>query len=244
MDLSLRSRHQARVERLVPEEAYDLLAPSYDLMPNPLVALERDAMNALLPPLSDLSVADLGCGTGRYTAQALDRGARRVYAVDLSSRMAAATAGRYREDPRVRAIRGDMERLPLRSGAVDGIVSGLAVGYVARLDRALAEMARVLVSQGFALLSDLHPIGGTLGWERGYRLRTNGSFRRITVEHHPYSFETFFDLAFDAGLQLEELREVPVGKSVGSFVGGPWQRLRLRRLRHLPAVAVFLLRKE
>lgn len=231
-------------QKLSPQRAYDMLAEAYDHIPNPMIALERGAMGEFIPPLAGLEVADLGCGTGRYTVRALEAGARSVFSIDFSAGMLRVTKDRLAADSRVRVVQGNMEHLPLRDGAVDGILSGLALGYVARLDRAVSEMARVLRPGGFAVLSDLHPVGPTLGWEREYRVGENGSTRKIVVDHHPYSFEQLFELFYDSGFGLERLEEVPVGDAVLPFVRGFRERWRVSRLRHVPAVAVFLLRKE
>jgi malonyl-CoA O-methyltransferase len=230
--------------RLTAQKAYDVLAESYDQLPNPMIALERGAMSALIPDLSGLTVADLGCGTGRYTLRALERGARRVYAVDLSGGMLRVARSRLVRDERVALLQADMQALPFAEGRLDGILSGLALGYAPRLDRAVGELGRVLRPGGFALLSDLHPIGPSLGWEREYRVAGNGSSPRLLVEHHPYTFERLFDLCFDAGFSLEEIQEVPVGDAARRFARGWRERLRVRRIRGVPAVAIFLLRKE
>jgi len=231
-------------EKLSPRQAYDALAESYDHIPNPMIALERGAMGDLIPPLDGLTVADLGCGTGRYTARALQAGARAVYAVDLSVNMLRVTEGRVSPDPRVKLVHASMENIPLCDGAVDVILSGLALGYVTSLERAISEMARLLRVGGAAVLSDLHPVGTTLGWAREYRMGTNGSSRKIVVDYHPYTFERLFELFYDCGFALERVHEVPVGDAVGPFVRGLRERIRVNRLLSVPAVAVFLLRKE
>lgn len=241
---SLLPRSSPRVRRLTAKEAYEALAPHYDSIPNPMMALEQNAMARLLPDLEGLTVADLGCGTGRYTERALDAGARRVYAVDLSHGMLRHLSSRVAADPRVREVRANMEQLPFAAGRLDGVLSGLALGYATRLDRVLAEMSRVLRPGGFALISDLHPVGPSLGWQREYLLGVNGNRERIVVEHHAYSFERFFELVFAHGLFLNELQEVPVGEGVMRFAHGWRERRRVHRLRNVPAVAVFLLSKE
>jgi len=238
------SRSRPPSMRLSARQAYDVLAESYDQLPNPMLALERGVMAALIPPLAGLTVADLGCGTGRYAGRALEQGARRVYAIDVSGGMLLKSRHRLGADPRVRWVRADMEELPLADGSLDGVLSGLALGYARRLDRAVAEMGRALRRGGFVLLSDLHPIGPSLGWAREYTVGANGSLAKIVVDHHPYSFERLFDLFFDAGFSLEELREVPVGDEVLPFARGLRGRWRVRRLRRVPAVAVLHLRKE
>lgn len=244
MRLSFGSRTRPTLVKLPAREAYDALAEIYDGLPNPMLALERGAMAEVIPPLAGLTVADLGCGTGRYAAHALERGARSVYALDLSRGMLQKLRERRAADSRLHLLQADMQELPLADGALDGILSGLALGYAARLVRAVAEMGRVVRPGGFVLLSDLHPIGPSLGWEREYLIGRNGSLARIRVEHHPYSFERLFDLFFDAGFCLDELREVPVGAERLAFARGFRERWRVRRLAAVSAVAVLRFIKD
>ena len=52
-----------------------------------MLSLERRILEPLLPPLADLDVIDLGCGTGRWLQILHAAGARRVLGVDFSPEM-------------------------------------------------------------------------------------------------------------------------------------------------------------
>lgn len=73
-------------------------------------------------------VADLGCGPGRDAAVLRAAGVA-VVGVDASRRMAARTFA-----ARVPATRGDIRRVPLRAGTLDGIWSAAALLHVPRED--------------------------------------------------------------------------------------------------------------
>ena len=172
-------RTGSRPRPLSPRQAYELLSPHYDSYPNPMIALEESALSEFLPELGGARLADIGCGTGRYAKKALEAGAERVFALDLAGGMLDVARSHLTPSRRFRTLQADMQALPLRSASLDGVLCGLALGYAARLDRALAEMARVLRKGGFIFVSDLHPLGPSLGWQREYQLGHNGHRERI-----------------------------------------------------------------
>ena len=55
----------------------------------PFVALEAELMSTVMGSMENLTVLDLGGGTGRYAFKAIDAGARHVDIVDMSSEMLA-----------------------------------------------------------------------------------------------------------------------------------------------------------
>ncbi|MCM4078352.1 class I SAM-dependent methyltransferase [Paractinoplanes hotanensis] len=79
---------------------------------------------------------DAGCGTGALTSTILGGAApAAVIGVDPSrSFLRTAPANR---------VAGDAAALPLRGGGVDAVVSGLALNFVPRPERAVAEFVRV-----------------------------------------------------------------------------------------------------
>jgi SAM-dependent methyltransferase len=93
--------------------------------------------------LAGLRVLDLGAGTGKLTAQLASLGAD-VTAVEPDPAMLAELR---RGLPSVRALSGSAEEIPLADGSVDAVLCGQALHWV-NLDRALPEIARVLVPGG------------------------------------------------------------------------------------------------
>src|SRR5262249_54950946 len=70
--------------RVVPtREGYDLWAQLYDDADNPLIALETMPFRRLLGDVQGLTVADIGCGTGRHALAMAEAGAT-VIGVDFS----------------------------------------------------------------------------------------------------------------------------------------------------------------
>jgi arsenite methyltransferase len=98
--------------------------------------------------------ADVGFGGGFGLELLLARvgAAGRVYGVDLSPSMVSRAAARFKNDARLRVFEGSITELPLGDAGVDGLGCVNTVYFVADLDRAFAEVARVLTPGGrFAL---------------------------------------------------------------------------------------------
>lgn len=97
-------------------------------------------------------VLDLCCGTGAYLLPVLDRVASAV-AVDFSRRMLEAL--RAAVPPGVRRpaiVQADARQLPIAGASVDAVFSFASLYYVPQVERAIAEVARVLRPGGHAVL--------------------------------------------------------------------------------------------
>lgn len=172
---------------LEPRAAYALWAASYPAFAhNPVMQAEERATLSLLPSdLSGATVVDAGCGSGRYMLHALRRGAARVLGVDISPEMLAVARRALDADAyggRASLAEGDLAALPIADALADITVSGLVVGHVTSLDRALAELARVTRPGGLVVCSDVHPTGAALGWRRDFKA-ANGHFAARHTVH-------------------------------------------------------------
>jgi len=119
------------------------------------VALDPSDAHHILPPIDPIHrrVLDIGCGAGQ-TLLACQCQERRL-AVGIDPSLPAVTLGRSL-DTRLRLICGVGEWLPFASGSFDLVYSRVALPYM-RIDRAIAEMARVLRPGGTLWLT-LHPL--------------------------------------------------------------------------------------
>ena len=122
---------------------FDAIAPGYDVT-NRVISLgldlrwrRRAVLSLGLPPES--VVLDLACGTGDLCLELARHGLVGI-GVDRSAGMLRAAQGRVTAP----LVRGDGLTLPLRSGALDGLVCGFALRNFATLPPVLAECARVL----------------------------------------------------------------------------------------------------
>jgi SAM-dependent methyltransferase len=120
-------------------------------------AAEWPALRALLPDLSGLRVADLGCGFGWFCRWAREQGAARVLGLDVSQNMleraAADTA-----DAVIAYTRADLEQLALPVAAFDLVFSSLTLHYIENLGRLFTTVQHALVPAGHFVFSMEHPI--------------------------------------------------------------------------------------
>jgi demethylmenaquinone methyltransferase/2-methoxy-6-polyprenyl-1,4-benzoquinol methylase len=142
---------------------FDAIAPGYDVT-NRVISLgldvgwrRRTVLSLGLPPES--VVLDLACGTGDLClelarhgllAVGLDRSSGMLQAARMRPRSrrpaSSAPPGSHPDTmvPALPLVRGDGLALPLKAGALDGIVCGFALRNFAALPPVLAECARVL----------------------------------------------------------------------------------------------------
>ena len=173
-------------------EAYRLWADTYDLDPNPLVALEHRVLSQHLNLIPGERLMDLATGTGRWLEHALARGIRAV-GVDFCAEML--TVAATKPGMRGRLACADVCSLPFPSHSVDVAVCSLALGYIDRLDLAFREMARIARRM---VISDLHPDAVRSGWVRSFRTGS-GSYQIEDCEHLWPQVEA---CALAAGLRL------------------------------------------
>jgi malonyl-CoA O-methyltransferase len=180
-------------------DAYARWAAAYPPEPhNRFMEVEQAALLELLPDLRGARVLDLACGTGRYARIARERGASAAVGLDVSVEMLRRARG-----VTASVALADLAALPLRSGAFDVIVCGLAVGHLPQLGSAFLEMGRVLRRGGTLVYSDFHPLAHRL--ERRRTFEVDG--RRFAVEHHAHPIATHHDVARAAGLEVETVHE-------------------------------------
>jgi ubiquinone/menaquinone biosynthesis methyltransferase len=110
-------------------------------------------------------VLDLATGTGDLAIAASSRGAA-VVGLDLAPRMVRIARAKPAAGG-VRFLVGDMTALPLPPASVDVVTTGYGLRNVSDLDRALAEIGRVLKPGGRFLSLDFEKPASP-GWRRAY----------------------------------------------------------------------------
>jgi demethylmenaquinone methyltransferase/2-methoxy-6-polyprenyl-1,4-benzoquinol methylase len=143
-------------------EMFSLLAGRYDLINDIMSAglhrkWKRDTVRlALEGKTGRIRVLDLCCGTGdlAFLAEAASPGAA-VTGADFTFPMLRIARKRgMAANGRSRFAQADALRLPFRSGTFDALTIGYGLRNVADLERALAEMCRVLAPGGRAVVLD------------------------------------------------------------------------------------------
>ena len=146
-----------------------------------------------LPPASD--VLDAACGTARHGVHIARRG-HRLTGVDRSPDMLDRAR---RKVPDAVFLEGELEALPLDDAAFDAVVCGLALVHLPTLDRAMAELARVLRPGGRLIVSDVHPMPILLGWQAQFR---TGNGEAAFIRLHPHLLSDYIAAAAGAGLRV------------------------------------------
>lgn len=142
--------------RAASEEFFSTSAGQWDALRAQLFGTRADlaALPALLDP--SLTVGDLGCGTGQFTAL-LAPFVARVVAVDSSRGMLAVARRRLADAANVEFHQGELEALPVDAESLDVAVLSLVLHYVAEPIRVLTEAARALRPGGRLLVVDMRP---------------------------------------------------------------------------------------
>lgn len=200
----------------------------------------RDVVVAALETLSPACVLEVGCGWGELAERIAREVGCRVAALDLSPRMVELALERG-VDARV----GDVRELPFADAAFDAVVAAWMLYHVADVDRALAEITRVLRPGGSLVcvtngVRDFEEVWSLVGRDTSTR---RSSFRAETgaaiLDRHFASVERHdlvFPVVFPDGAALRAY--------VGSSVLGRAHLDRVPELREplvaTKVVAVFL----
>jgi len=215
--------------RVTPIEGHRIWAAGYDRGPSPLLALETRVVLERLPALPGFRFLDVACGTGRWMRLAQQRGAQ-VSGVDLCPEMLREAARKPGLAGRLSI--GDASRLPVVGGASDFTLCSFALGYVASLRKAMAELARVTRKSARVMVTDLHPGGLAAGWIRAFR--SNGQLYEL--DHHPHPIADWEAAAKAAGLALEWRLDAYFAEPEREIFTQAGKDSSFEELRRIPAV--------
>jgi len=206
------SRHgAAEIARVSVRVGYERWARTYDYTPNPLLALEERYLMPLLPVLTEKNVLDVACGTGRWLAQFMARGAGLGVGIDLSPAMLRAAARKPAVSSRL--VLADCLQLPFRPMVFDFVMCSFVLNHIQDVRAMACELGRVMKPEGRLLICELHPEAHARGWRPGFR-DLRGAVQVETLHH---SSENVVDSFQPSGFECRELHTL--------FFGEPERRI-------------------
>ena len=220
------------MEVVPTQDGYDRWAEFYDQDDNPLVLIEGQHFDALIGNVAGLTVADIGCGTGRQSLRLAAAGAR-VTGLDFSEAMLERARAKPGADA-VTFLQHDLAKpFPLKSGAFDRVTCCLVLDHIGELKAFLSELRRISKPDGMIAISVMHPAMSLRGVQA--RFTDPGSGRKISPAGHAHRMSDYLMAAIQAGLVLDHVSEHVMDaalavKSPSSQKYVDWPLLLLMRL--------------
>jgi ubiquinone/menaquinone biosynthesis C-methylase UbiE len=190
----------------------------------PDVVQQREQIFQLLDVKPGMSALDIGCGPGLTSlvlAQAVGN-AGHVEAIDIAPPMLQLAARRCAAQPHVKFHQADVLQLPFADASFDVTLATQVYEYVADIDNALQELARVMKSGAQVLLVDTD-------WESCvWACRDEARMRRMMQgwsQHipHPQLPRTLVQRMQRAGFADVQVHTIPLLNmhySIDTFSGG------------------------
>ncbi len=192
------------IDILPAREGYDRWAAIYDDEDNPLIALEEPQVAGLLGDVRGLSIADIGCGTGRHALQ-LAAGGANVTAVDFSQAMLAKAQAKPGAQA-IRWVQHDITQpLPLSAASFHRVTCCLVMDHIPDPAALLAECGRICRPAGFIVISVMHPAMMLRGIQARFTDPATGRETRPTS--CPHQVSDYVMAAIRAGLRIDHLSE-------------------------------------
>jgi SAM-dependent methyltransferase len=135
------------------KDVWDAMSRAYVQEVDPRLAPVADGVVRRAKPRANVTILDLGCGTGSVAIKLAAAGAH-VRAIDISEamiRIASARAERAGFD--IRVEEGRAEHIPALDASFDTVVASLSLMFVSDKAAAAGEIARVLRSEGHFVAS-------------------------------------------------------------------------------------------
>jgi demethylmenaquinone methyltransferase/2-methoxy-6-polyprenyl-1,4-benzoquinol methylase len=214
-------------------QMFDRIAPTYDLV-NRLLSFNLDVrwrreVHSHLPKVDDLRLLDLATGTGdQVIAMTRTGGIGSAVGMDMSVEMLAIGREKVAEAGLSEVIsmeNGDATALPFEDDSFDAVTISFGIRNVVHVDKALAEMRRILRPGGRAIILEfslprnpvvrlghlmylryvLPLVGGLVSGDwNAYR------YLNTTIEAFPYG-EAFTAKMRDAGFEQAQANPVTFG---------------------------------
>lgn len=187
--------------------------------------IEIPQLFELIGNVEDLSILDLGCGTGGHDRKLIDLGAKRVVGIDLSHNMIREAIKNTKSD-KIEYKVMSMDDIDTLEEKFDLVVSSLAIHYVADYDGLCKKVYHLLNDGGRFIFSNGHPMDScailkdysdnfVIIHDKKYFLMSdyNNEGKRISywfvdgVETYHRTMSHLVNGLVEAGFQLEHMME-------------------------------------
>ena len=189
-------------EHMKVKQAYDAWSGTYDDDRNLTRDLDQEIMQRTLAQSRYRLVLEIGCGTGKNTAQ-LETIAEKVIALDFSWRMIRRAKEKTRSDRVIFCVAELRAHWPIESDSVDLVTCNLVLEHIEDLSIIFSEAARVLVKNGILFISELHPFRQY----QGVVARFNRDAERVEIPAFVHHISDFLEAAETNELSLLRLEE-------------------------------------
>ncbi len=176
------------LNRIKIAKSFGSASKSYDVSSR-LQRYTGKHLMSLLPNRTDITIVDLGSGTGFFT-DILASKYQQTIGVDISNKML--TFAQENRSKEISWLEADAYHLPLKDNSIDVIYSNLVIQWCDHLDILVKEILRVLKPGGLFIFSTL--LDGTL-----HELKS--SWSQVDDEKHVIDFKTpeYMEAIFDNG---------------------------------------------
>lgn len=126
-----------------------------DLSANELIEIPQ--LFELIGDVTNLSILDLGCGTGKHDRKLIEMGAKKIVGIDLSNNMINEAVKNTNSD-KIEYKVMSMQNIDELDEKFDLVVSSLAIHYIEDYDSLCKKVYYVLVDGGRFIFSYGHPM--------------------------------------------------------------------------------------
>lgn len=213
-------------------EGYGRWAQTYDLTPNPILALEQRQVLPLLPHLSGRRVLDLACGTGRWLQLFADCGSANCVGIDASRAMLEVAHTKIRSH---QLVKGDCCELPFGDSSFAFGMCSFAVSHIEKLVSFAKECARVLDHESHLFITDMHPDAYAAGWRTRFRDQ-QGTAEIVTTSRHCVEIASVYSAN---GFRCVSINDFSFGREEEPIFDGAGKRSFFAQARRSPAVLLY-----
>lgn len=147
--------------------------------------IEKPAISKLLPDLKDKIVLDLGCGNGDNCIDFINRGAKKVVGIDISSNMLDIAMNKNTHK-NIQYIKMDINQIGDINEKFDLVYSSLAIHYVKDYNLLISNIRKLLKIEGILLFSQEHPY--TTAPKKGCAWTTDENGKKIYAHLSDYMY--------------------------------------------------------